>query len=155
MKKHFINVMIVASGLAATACGSPKNCGDKAAAGTPDVSEVAVAEDDIMGAWAPIVLSKTEVTFPRKGGEATVTCTNYDSWWINDVQVVGEDMVTHADPGPDNTYRTLKADGISAEIVEDNKVKITVEGGAAARKWDLHMESGDAFTTIKIIKKGK
>lgn len=153
MKKCLFNVLLIASGLAATACGSPKHCRDKAVG--DEVNEVAVAEEEIMGAWTPIVVSASELTFPRKGGEATVTCKNYASWWINDVQVVGEETVTHAEPGPDNTYRTLKADGISAEIINDNQVRITVEESAGKCKWDLHMESGDAFTTIRIVKKGK
>lgn len=155
MKKHLINSILLASGLFAASCGSPKQCPNGTAGDGVTDTAVSLSDDELMGAWAPIELSKDELVFPRKGGEATVICRNYGIWWINDVQVVGEDRVIHADPGKDNSYRTLVADGISAEIVDGNKVRITVDGNKEKRSWYLHMESGDAFTTIKIIKKGR
>lgn len=155
MKKGIFNVLMIISGFIATACGSPRHCRDKAEGTNVDNTEVAAVVNGIMGDCAPIELSSEEVVFPRNGGEATITCKNYENWWINDVQVVGEDKVTHAEPGADNSYKTLKAEGISAEIVNGNQVRVTVDENAAERSWYLHMESGDAFTTIRIIKKDK
>jgi len=145
MKKTLL--ALAAAGLAAISCG-PGRC-QKA-----QIAEVEKVEEEVMGAWAPIELSKSELTFPRKGGSATVTCRNYDKWWLADVQVCGTEQYTLADPGADNTYLTLNAEGISAEITADNEVLVTVEGGAEARSWNLHLQSGDAFATIHIEKKG-
>lgn len=156
MKKCIYNVALIASCLAAAACGGPKHCRDKAAGdGGVAVEIPADRNEEIMGDWAPVDLSESRLSFPRRGGEAVVTCRNYDTWWINDVQVCGEEAVTHAEPGADNSYRTLEAEGISAEIVDGNKVKITVPASAKACCWDLHLQSGDAFATIHIEKKGK
>lgn len=117
--------------------------------------KVETEQDIEVGDWPAIKLSREEVSFGPKGGTVTITCENYESWWINDVQIVGTEKYVHADPGANNEYRTLNAEGISAEIVGGNKVKITVSPSAAAGDWLLHMEAGDAFTEIRIKKEGR
>ena len=108
------------------------------------------AEPEIAGDWTPIRLSQEEVRFGAGGGKATVTCLNYDHWWLDDAQVAGTETFFHADPGENNTYETLKAEGISARIVNRNQVEITVTPASDSRAWVLHLQSGDAFTSISV-----
>ncbi len=121
-----------------------------AAVAMDEPAQVERVEPEIAGAWTPIRLSQEEVSFGADGGKATVSCLNYDRWWLNDAQVAGTETFFHATPGANNTYETLKAEGISARIVNNNQVEITVAPASKSNTWILHLQSGDAFTSITV-----
>ena len=107
-------------------------------------------EREVVGAWTPIRLSRDEVSFGAEGGTAVVSCLNYSRWWLDDAQVAGTETFYHATSGDNNTYETLKAEGISARIVNGNQVEITVAPASKPQTWILHLQSGDAFTSITV-----
>ena len=160
MKQLLMAATLLVCAFAILACGCAHRA-QKAAAETDESKvDAAVAMDEpaqvervepeIAGAWTPIRLSQEEVNFGAEGGKATVTCLNYSHWWLDDAQVAGTETYFHATPGENNTYETLKAEGISARIVNRNQVEITVTPASDSRFWILHLQSGDAFTSINV-----
>ncbi len=117
--------------------------------GTP----VKMADDIIVGAWEAIRMSADTLSFGKEGGEQTVICLNYGNWWLNDIQITGTEKFYHADPGENNEYLTAKAPGISADIIRSNTLRVKVEPSETGAEWLIHLESGDAFTSLKVIKK--
>ena len=160
MKQLFLAATLIACAFAVRSCGCARRAQKSASqAGEANV-DVAVAleesqpvervEHEIAGAWTPIRLSQEEVSFGSEGGKAVVSCLNYSHWWLDDVQIAGTETFYHATPGADNTYETLDADGISARIVNRNQVEITVAPASKSCTWILHLQSGDAFTSITV-----
>lgn len=106
------------------------------------------------GAWDPIKLSKSEVTFDENGGSVTIESKNYNNWWINVINVVGTDIYYLADPGDNylNVNLTASGEGISAKIAgsKNNTVIITVDPSSGKNEWSVVMQAGNAFTSIKV-----
>ena len=114
-----------------------------------------VVSSSKVGDWNSIELSKSTITFSKKGGTATVEAKNYTSWWINNICITGTDNYYYADPGNDRSFLSAKGDGISARIGDrKNTVIITVDPSSGEkRSWDVHMQAGNAFTCIHVIQK--
>lgn len=151
--------MAVVCSAVAVSCGSQKRCQDNSTGematmeeeiGTP--VKVADADDSLVGDWAPIKMSSDSIVFGRDGGLVSVKCKNYPTWWLNDIQLEGKDKFWHADPGENNEYLTATAPGITATIINGNRVEIKVAPSNKASVWLVHLESGDAFATYKVIK---
>ncbi|MBR5056315.1 MAG: hypothetical protein IKX03_03865 [Bacteroidales bacterium] len=153
----FIHITLyIMAAMTVFSCGGA-NKGQKEEIGTAsDWEEIdgIPARGKMPGDWAPIRLSMDNIAFGPEGGSVTVTCENYGKWWLNDVQITGTEKYIHADPGNNNEYLTLNADGFKAVIIDGNKVKITVSPSKAPGDWLLHLEAGDAFTQIRITKEG-
>lgn len=152
--------MAVVCSAVAVSCGSQKRCQDNSTGematmeeeiGTP--VKVADADDSLVGDWEAIRMTADTLEFGKEGGEQTVICLNYDRWWLNDIQITGTEKFYHADPGQNNEYLTVKAPGISADIVRPNALRVKVEPSGAQAEWLIHIQSGDAFTSIKVIQK--
>ena len=114
-----------------------------------------VVSSSKVGNWNSIELSKSTITFNKKGGTATVEAKNYTSWWINNICITGTDNYFCAEPGKDYTYQSAKGEGISARIGDKkNTVIITVDPSSGEkRSWDVNMQAGNAFTSIRVIQK--
>lgn len=106
------------------------------------------------GRWAPIELSKSEISFGRRGGEITVKAKNYSNWKINNIQITGTDKFFYADAGADYSYKTASGDGIRAEV-KGNTVVIKVEASRFKQDWTISMQSGNAFAHIHVRKRGR
>ena len=152
--------MVVICSAVAVSCGSQKRCGDNSTGematteeeiGTP--VKVVDAEDGLVGAWEAIRMTADTLSFGKEGGEQTVICLNYDKWWLNDIQIKGTEKYYHADPGQNNEYLTARAPGISAGIIRPNTLRVQVEPSETPAEWLIHLESGDAFTSITVIQK--
>lgn len=122
--------------------------------------------EEIDGKQTPIKLDKSELTFTSKGGEQTVTATNYKSWWISggyedkkDVNGVTEYVnyvyPTSTDGEEHYTYDIL--DGgwyyvIVPEKGNSSQVVITVSENTTSkpRSATIIMQNRNAFTNISI-----
>ena len=142
MKQLLMAATLLVCAFALLSCGCARRTQKAAAETGESKADAAVtldepvqaqrAEPEIAGDWAPIRLSQNEVTFGSEGGKVTVSCLNYDHWWLYD--------------GPES----VAAEGLSARIVNRNQVEITVSPSPASRAWVLHLQSGDAFTSIDV-----
>ena len=161
MKHFFLAAALLLCAFAVLSCGCAHRAQKTSAAGdSAQKADASVsldeperaerADPEIVGNWTPIRLSQSEVSFGAEGGKTVVSCLNYDRWWLNDAQVVGTETFFHADPGENNTYQTLKGDGISARVLNHNQVEITVSPAKKDHAWELHLQSGDAFTSITV-----
>lgn len=121
--------------------------------------------EQLDGGWPPIKLDKSEVHFTADGGEETVTATNYSGWWINGGYEVRKDdggleyiYYIHSDSTDGQnayTYDILDGEWYKASVPnkgQGNKLIITVDKNVSGtpRKATIDMQSGDAFTTVKI-----
>lgn len=149
MKRLLMASALLLCAFALLSCGSAKRT-QKATEMTTNESVQAEIKHDIAGDWAPIRVSQNEVVFGPEGGKVTITNQNYHEWWLNDAQVAGTKTFFHADPGENYTYETLDGEGISARIVSKNQVEITVTPAKQERAWILHLQSGNAFTSISV-----
>lgn len=155
MKQLLVAAFLLACMFLSPSCASARRT-QAAAPGSLKTVSSAEAEpvrggDPPVGDWAPIRLSHASLSFGAEGGTATVTCLNYARCWLNDVQLAGTETFFHADPGENNTYETVRAEGFTARILNRNQVEITVEAAASPREWLLHIQSGNAFTTLSVI----
>lgn len=104
-----------------------------------------------IGAWGPIELSQSEIIFEADGGSCSIESMNYNLWWINGIIITGTDVYYPADPGDDSSYLTASGDGISAKIgAKKNTVVITVAPSSEIHDWEVLMEAGDVFTSIRV-----
>ena len=119
------------------------------------------------GQWGPIQLSKKEVSFATKGGVDTVIARNYESWWITGgyegTKHVQGELVYINQVQPQSTsggrYIVLNdtLEGGWYHVVVPNRgqsnkliIKVDPNETGRARKATIDMESGNAFTSIKI-----
>ena len=156
-KLRFIHItLLVMAAMTVFSCGGAKKSQQEDIGTANDWEEIqgGPVRGHLQGDWPPIQLSMDKISFGPEGGSITVTCENYSKWWLNDVQIYGTEKYIHADPGANNEYLTLNAEGFKAVILEGSKVKITVSPSKAPGDWLLHLEAGDAFTQIRITKEG-
>ncbi|MCQ2138614.1 MAG: hypothetical protein MJY60_07920 [Bacteroidales bacterium] len=160
MNRTVLSAMAVICSAVAVSCGSQKRCGNNSTGEmTTTEEEIGIpvktvdAEDGLVGLWDAIRMTADTLSFGKEGGEQTVICLNYDKWWLNDIKPHNSEKYWHADPGRNNEYMTAKAPGISAEIIRPNTVRVKVEPSDNPASWDIHLESGDAFTSITVIQK--
>lgn len=153
MKRTMIFAMAAICCTLAVSCGSQKRCHKNAMTGTIEETGTAIAEDaddGMVGAWEAIRMTADTLDFDSNGGERTVVCLNYDRWWLNDIQIAGTEKHYGADPGRNNEYLTAKAPGISAEIIRPNTLRVKVDPSEKPANWIIHLESGNAFTSVKV-----
>ena len=111
------------------------------------------------GLWAPMKMNKTELSFPKNGGQMTVTCSNYSNWWIAGAwEGEGGDDAYIFPKSSDplmNISDYLDGEWLHAVVPRTGKVNtviITINPNTSSqpRKGSITMECGDAFGYISI-----
>ena len=122
--------------------------------------------EEIDGEQTPIKLDKSELTFTSRGGEQTVTATNYKSWWISGgyedkqningvTEYVNYVYPTSTDGEEHYTYDILDGGWYYVVVPEkgnSNQVVITVSENTTSkpRSATIIMQNRNAFTNISI-----
>ena len=118
------------------------------------------------GAWEPMELDKTHISFQPEGGQNTVSVMNYPRWWINggyeviriDDQKINSDYIhaSSSDGEEAYTYDILEGGWYHVMIPDkgkSNTIIITVDpigDEGHPREAMIEMQAGNTFSNISI-----
>lgn len=109
------------------------------------------------GDWEAIQIDKTAIEFPKEGGKAAVTRSNYSRWWISTAYQSAKWSGNHWDYQEPIGQITYSVDGswYDANVSDEGKssiLEITVDPNDtnAERRGLIVMTVGDSFISITI-----
>ena len=120
--------------------------------------------NEVEGDWPAIQLDKDELHFSTEGGTDTITSLNYPGWWIChgyddawnvDGKIEYKNFVSANNNTGGQYFSYMDCGWYFAYITNElkNQLVITVKNNTTGepRKATIEMESGDAFTIVKIF----